>query len=276
MKLSVRRPDLERLQLSPANADVPAPYIEIIIDLLEAFVRTRGVDTYERLAQASFPPQLPFHLPLEQTRAYLRALGSSLPAVYETLALPFEGSDLEPGDAVREKIGMSPAELALVTSEAATPDSLLPLFGNASVADLADVPTFLQRTGLTRNEFIENYLKPRKPVVFTDLSKDWPAAKKWTFEYLAENFGDLDVPVVDPSYHIPGENYMKSHITMKFGDYLRAIQRGPSELRVFLWNIMEHAPALTQLASMRPGKASGSDRSGAHSNWHRVSGRTFR
>ena len=32
-----------------------------------------------------------------------------------------------------------------------------------------------RRTGLTRDEFIEQYLKPKKPVVFTDLAKDWPA-----------------------------------------------------------------------------------------------------
>lgn len=107
-----------------------------------------------------------------------------------------------------------------------------------------------RRTGLTRTEFMENYLKPRKPVVFTDLSKDWAATQKWTFEYLAETYGDLDVPVVDPSYHIPGANYMKSHLTMKFGDYLRLIQQGPSELRIFLWNIMEHAKGLTNDVSL--------------------------
>ena len=103
-----------------------------------------------------------------------------------------------------------------------------------------------RRTGLTREEFIENYLKPRKPVVFTDLSKDWAAAKKWTFEYLSDHFGDLDVPVVDPNFHAPGDNYMKSQYTMKFRDYLAEIRKGPSPIRIFLWNIMDHAKALTQ------------------------------
>jgi hypothetical protein len=101
-----------------------------------------------------------------------------------------------------------------------------------------------RRTGLTRDEFIENYLKPRKPVVFTDLSKNWAAVHKWTFEYLTENFGDLDVPIVDPNYHKPGADYMKSKLTMKFGEYLKTIQKGPSKLRIFLWNIMEHANGL--------------------------------
>ena len=102
-----------------------------------------------------------------------------------------------------------------------------------------------RRTGLTRDEFIEQYLKPKKPVVFTDLAKDWPAMQKWTFEFFKENLGDLDVPVVGPDYHKPGPNYMKSGITMKFRDYLDLIQKGPTEYRIFLWNVLDHAKELT-------------------------------
>jgi len=102
-----------------------------------------------------------------------------------------------------------------------------------------------RRTGLTRDEFIEQYLKPKKPVVFTDLAKDWPAMQKWTFEFFKENLGDLDVPVVGPDYHKPGPNYMKSGLTMKFRDYLELIQKGPTEYRIFLWNVLDHAKELT-------------------------------
>ena len=101
-----------------------------------------------------------------------------------------------------------------------------------------------RRTGLTRDEFIENYLKPQKPVVFTDLSKDWPAMKKWTFEYMKQQYGHLEVPVIGPDYHKPGPNYMKSQVTMKFGDYLTDIQNGPTDKRIFLWNIFDHAREL--------------------------------
>lgn len=101
-----------------------------------------------------------------------------------------------------------------------------------------------RRTGLTREEFIENYFKPKRPVVFTDLAKDWPATNKWTFGYLQSKYGHLEVPIVGPDYHKPGPNYMKSRISMKFGDYLDLIQSGPTEYRIFLWNIFEHAPEL--------------------------------
>lgn len=102
-----------------------------------------------------------------------------------------------------------------------------------------------RRTGLTRAEFIENYLKPKRPVVFTDLAKDWPAMQKWTFDYLASKYGHLEVPIVGPDFHKPGPYYMKSHMTMKFGDYLDLIQKGPTEYRIFLWNIFDHAREMT-------------------------------
>lgn len=101
-----------------------------------------------------------------------------------------------------------------------------------------------RRSGLTREEFTEVYLLPKRPVVFTDLAKDWPAIQKWTFEYLKERYGHLDVPIVGPNFHKPGPTYMKSNLTMKFGDYLDLIEQGPTEYRIFLWNIFEHAREL--------------------------------
>lgn len=101
-----------------------------------------------------------------------------------------------------------------------------------------------RRSGLTREEFTEQYLKPKKPVVFTDLAKDWPAMKKWTFDFLRDNYGQLEVPVIGPDYHKPGPNYMKSGLTMKFGEYLDMIQKGPADKRIFLWNILDHAKEL--------------------------------
>jgi Cupin-like domain len=101
-----------------------------------------------------------------------------------------------------------------------------------------------RRSGVTPEEFIENYLKPKRPVVLTDLVNDWPAIQKWTFDFLKTEYGQLEVPVIGPDFHKPGPNYMKSNVTMKFGDYLQMIQDGPTEYRIFLWNIFEHAREL--------------------------------
>jgi len=101
-----------------------------------------------------------------------------------------------------------------------------------------------RRSNLMREEFIKNYLKPQRPVVFTDLTKDWPATQKWTFEFLKHQYGNLEVPIVGTDYHQPGPGYMKSHIKMKFGAYLDLIQKGQTENRIFLWNIFDHAREL--------------------------------
>jgi Cupin-like domain len=102
-----------------------------------------------------------------------------------------------------------------------------------------------RRAGLTRETFIQDYLKPKRPVVFTDLADQWPATHKWTFDYLRQHYGNLDVPIVGPDFHKPGPNYMKSTVTMKFGDYLTKIENGPAKERIFLWNIFDHARHLT-------------------------------
>lgn len=102
-----------------------------------------------------------------------------------------------------------------------------------------------RRTGLTREEFIENYLKPKKPVIFTDLAKDWPATQKWTFEWLKEKHGEIEVPLIDKNYHDP-KKYFQIAKTMRFGDYLALIEKNePVDLRIFLFDIFKKVPELT-------------------------------
>ncbi len=105
-------------------------------------------------------------------------------------------------------------------------------------------------SGLTKSEFKKHYLDLLKPVVFTDLMNQWPAKEKWTFEYFRKNFGHLIVPVYDTSFSQGGKTYMSPTTTMKFGDYLELIQQGPTQLRIFLWNILKEAPELVN--DLRP------------------------
>jgi len=101
-----------------------------------------------------------------------------------------------------------------------------------------------KRTKLTREEFIENYLKPKRPVIFTDLVKDWPAARKWSFEWLQANHGNLEVPLIDKNYHDP-KKYFQIAKTMKFGQYLDLIKSNkPVDLRIFLFDIFKKIPEL--------------------------------
>jgi hypothetical protein len=101
-------------------------------------------------------------------------------------------------------------------------------------------------TGLNPERFRKEYLEPLKPVVFTDLIADWPASSLWNFNYFKSKYGDLEVPVYDTSFSEGGKSYMSPSAIMKFGDYLDLIEKGPTDLRIFLWNIFKHASDLSK------------------------------
>lgn len=103
-----------------------------------------------------------------------------------------------------------------------------------------------KRSGLDRLSFKKEFLDPMKPVVFTDLIDTWPAKEKWTFEFFIEKYGDIEVPVYDSSFSKGGKNYMAATGKMKFGDYLTKILEGPTELRIFLFNIFKRIPELRE------------------------------
>ena len=101
-----------------------------------------------------------------------------------------------------------------------------------------------RRTGLTRQDFAEEYLKPMKPVVFTDLTASWPARQRWTIEHFKEHYGHLRVPVVSNNYSKPGKGYMTPDRVISFKEFLEILESGPTDLRIFLWNIFKAAPEL--------------------------------
>ncbi len=55
--------------------------------------------------------------------------------------------------------------------------------------------TIDRRSGLSYHAFVEEYLRPQRPVVITDGLARWPALKKWTPEFFKSNFGDKRVTV---------------------------------------------------------------------------------
>ncbi|MDR6159347.1 MULTISPECIES: cupin-like domain-containing protein [Chryseobacterium] len=97
---------------------------------------------------------------------------------------------------------------------------------------------------ITQEEFIEKYLKPRKPVVIRNMAKKWPAYQKWTMDYMKEVVGDVEVPLYDSSKADPAAPINASAAKMKFGDYVDLIQREPTDLRIFLFDPIKYAPSL--------------------------------
>ena len=107
--------------------------------------------------------------------------------------------------------------------------------------NLADIPRV---SYITKDDFIEHYFKPQKPVVLERAIEDWPAFDKWNLDYMKKIAGDKIVPLYDnrPVQHKDGFN--EPHAKMKMADYVNLLKNEPTKYRIFLWNILKEVPAL--------------------------------
>jgi hypothetical protein len=91
---------------------------------------------------------------------------------------------------------------------------------------------------LDADAFRQRYGKPRNPVVLKQLTEDWPARKKWTFDYLKQVAGDSVVPLYGGCQE-KARNYQYAHAdSMPFVDYIERLEAGQTDLRVFSFNIL--------------------------------------
>ncbi len=100
------------------------------------------------------------------------------------------------------------------------------------------------RENIHPKEFREEYQLPQKPVILRGLWKEYPAVTKWTIDYFKRELGNIEVGVYDAANEKPDRSTKGAPRKMKFGDYLDAITTGPTDLRLFLFNIMKHKPEL--------------------------------
>ncbi len=64
-----------------------------------------------------------------------------------------------------------------------------------------------KREQLSREEFVERYVRACRPVVITGLARDWPALKRWSPQDPKQRFGHLEAEVqaerqADPQYEV--------------------------------------------------------------------------
>ncbi|MDC8105976.1 MULTISPECIES: cupin-like domain-containing protein [Chryseobacterium] len=97
---------------------------------------------------------------------------------------------------------------------------------------------------ITKEEFYEKYLRPRRPVVIKNMAKKWPAYQKWTMDHIKETVGDVEVPLYDSSKADPSAPINTPTTKMKFGDYIDLIQREPTDLRIFFFDPIKYANKL--------------------------------
>jgi hypothetical protein len=99
---------------------------------------------------------------------------------------------------------------------------------------------------ITPEDFKKNYYDTGKPLIIKSLAKSWPAYEKWNWDYFIDMVGDKEVGVYN---NIKSDSYTPINTAddyMKFGDYLRKVKAGPLDLRIFLFNIFQHAPEIVK------------------------------
>lgn len=97
---------------------------------------------------------------------------------------------------------------------------------------------------LSADDFKRNYYQTMKPVVIKSLAKEWPAYQKWNWDFFIDIVGDKEVGVYN---NIKSDAYTPINTAdayMPFGEYLTKVKQGPLDLRIFLFNIFQHAPQI--------------------------------
>lgn len=92
--------------------------------------------------------------------------------------------------------------------------------------------------------FRENYFKTSKPLVIKTLTDQWPARTKWNYEFFKQQAGSKLVPVYNNNIPTQDSAVNRPDGYMEFGKYLDMIEAGPTDLRIFLFNIFDHIPSL--------------------------------
>lgn len=99
---------------------------------------------------------------------------------------------------------------------------------------------------ISKADFEKNYLKARKPLIIRNMAKNWPAYSKWNLDYMKSVVGDKTVPLYDSAKADPSKPINASAAEMKFEDYIELIRNTPTDLRIFLFDPIKHAPKLLE------------------------------
>lgn len=99
---------------------------------------------------------------------------------------------------------------------------------------------------ISPEDFKKKYYDTKTPLIITGMAKEWPAYKKWNWDYFIDTVGEQEVGVYN---NVKSDSYTPINTAdayMKFGDYLKKVKAGPLDLRIFLFNIFQHAPQITK------------------------------
>lgn len=106
---------------------------------------------------------------------------------------------------------------------------------------LTEIP---RESNISRERFLQEYVKPQKPVVLENLTSDWPAYEKWNLDYIIKMAGEKIVPLFDNRPISSKYKFNEPHLKMKMKEYVELLKKGPTSYRIFLYNLLKEVPEL--------------------------------
>ena len=100
-------------------------------------------------------------------------------------------------------------------------------------------------SGLSSQEFVKEYLNKSQPVILKDFIRPESACwTKWDYDYFKSIAGNEIIDIFGREEE--GQSYVASPPVARksFGEYLDIISEAPTELRLFLFNLMKLRPEL--------------------------------
>jgi len=104
--------------------------------------------------------------------------------------------------------------------------------------------TFERLDTITKQRFIKDYKGTATPVILSQLTKDWPATTKWSFDYLERVAGDNVVPVYSSKPAKDKEHQHAATMNIPLSEYLNMLKNGENDLRLFFYNVLDNIPSL--------------------------------
>lgn len=100
-------------------------------------------------------------------------------------------------------------------------------------------------SGVAPKDFIKDYFNKSQPVILKDfISKDSACWSKWSYDYFKEIAGNEQINVYGKEEDSQSFAASPPVGKMSFGEYLDLIGKGPTELRLFLFNLLKIRPEL--------------------------------
>ena len=98
---------------------------------------------------------------------------------------------------------------------------------------------------ISPNQFKQDFLQTHTPLIFRSFAADWKATSHWDFNFFRKYAGELIVPVSgDWAKNNSTQINRGADYKMAFKDFLTAIEKGPTEYRLFAFNLFKSHPEL--------------------------------